>query len=390
MLSKTGDFQLVDFGLSRLSAEDGPLLAGTQHYVAPEALGDAPQVSVKADVWSAGVALCEALTGTWRGASAADVTARAGTWTPPVLPADIPAAFSTLLRLMLTVDPKDRPDCSTLLQHSAMMQVKKLASTGSTVSQTCTAGNLLGLPLRPDFVGREADLARLREFASVDGGAVIAGMRGMGGIGKSALALVLAHEWAPCYPDGQFFLNARGTQSSSATPESLLERVIHAYRPDERLPGDLDELCALYHAVLRGKRVLLLLDNARDAAQALPLIPPPGCALIITSRTGITLGTRAPLYVDRLSDYDAVVLLRRFVELSDSDVASIVKHCAGLPLALRLAGSVLALEASSLGRPPDVPSYVARLQGSRLAVLDEAAKTSGESTISSTLRVASH
>ena len=106
----------------------------------------------------------------------------------------------------------------------------------------------------------------------------------MGGIGKTALALVLAHEWVPDFPDAQLFLDARGTQANPPEAGDLLAQVIQTFHPTAKLPDDEGALQTLFYNTLRGKRVLLLLDNARDAAQVAPLIPPEGCALMVTSR----------------------------------------------------------------------------------------------------------
>lgn len=113
---------LADFGLAHFLRGDATRWAGSRPYVAPEVLTRAPAVCGKADIWSAGVLLYEALAGETSGATAGDAVscAEAGlAWAPPSLPAraDPSGVFSALLRLMLTVDPERRPDCSTLLQH---------------------------------------------------------------------------------------------------------------------------------------------------------------------------------------------------------------------------------------------------------------------------------
>ncbi len=244
---------------------------------------------------------------------------------------------------------------------------------------------LHNLPPRPaGFVGRERDLATLRALDPA-AGAVLTGLRGMGGIGKTALALVLAHEWAPRFPDAQLFLDARGTQPDPPSPQALMEQVIRAFHPEAgQLPDDPAALAGLYQQVLGGKKALLLLDNARDAAQARPLIPPAGCAFLVTSRQSILLGTVRPHDVGRLPDAEAAALLREFhPALTDAHAAALVKLCAGLPLALRLAGAHLALD----GPAPDVAGYLRQLGSGRLARLDAEAADAGEITISETLRL---
>ncbi len=130
----------------------------------------------------------------------------------------------------------------------------------------------------------------------------------------------------------------------------LLAGVIHMFHRTDKLPDDEAALKSLYHDVLHGKKALILLDNAHDAAQATPLIPPAGCALIVTSRSNFMLGNRPAYPVDKLPEAEAAALLRENCPaLTDADAAALVKLCAGLPLALRLAGAHLALDASERG-----------------------------------------
>ncbi len=244
------------------------------------------------------------------------------------------------------------------------------------------------LPPRPEgFVGRAADLAKLRAMDPA-AGTVLTGLRGMGGIGKTALALVLAHEWAPQFPGAQLFLEGRGTQDNPPGAGDLIAQVIQAFHPTERLPEELPALKSLYHDLLHGKRVLIVLDNARDAAQAAPLIPPAGCGLIVTSRSNFMLGNRPAHSVDRLPADEATALLRgHHAALGDAEAAELVLLCAGLPLALRLAGAHLALDAGERGGAPDVAGYLAKLRASRLGTLDAEAPDAALVSITETLRL---
>ncbi|MEY2879470.1 MAG: hypothetical protein RLZZ15_1850 [Verrucomicrobiota bacterium] len=239
-------------------------------------------------------------------------------------------------------------------------------------------------PLELGFVGRETDLAKLRALNPA-AGVVLTALHGMGGIGKTALALVLAHEWAPRFPDAQLVLDARGTQPNPPAARDLLAQVVAAFHPaGEKLPDDEGALQARYHATLHGRRVLLLVDNALDTAQVAPLRPPEGCGLIVTSRRPVMLGKRPPHDVDRLPEPHAIALLREhYPALGDADAAALAKLCAGLPLALRLAGAHLALD----GETPNVAAYLRALGGGRLRALDADAKDAGEISVSDTLRL---
>ncbi len=257
-----------------------------------------------------------------------------------------------------------------------------------TAASRNPAPTLHRLPPRPSgFVGREADLLQLRTL-NPESGAMLTGLRGMGGIGKTALALVLAHEWAPRFPDAQLFLDGRGTHAHPPSAGDLLAQVIQTFHPTAKLPDDESQLKSIYHDLLGKQRVLILLDNARDAAQVTPLIPPTGCALIVTSRHSFMLGKTAPYNVGKLPDAEAALLLREFYPvLGDVDAAALVKLCAGLPLALRLAGAHLALDAVERGGKANVAAYLRDLSSGRLATLDADAPDAGEVTISETLRL---
>ena len=234
-------------------------------------------------------------------------------------------------------------------------------------------------PTPTGFVGRTDDLAILRSRS--DQPTVLTGLRGMGGIGKTALGLVLAHEWAPRFPDAQLMLDGQGTSDRFPSGTELQSRVINAFHPDAKLPDDPQAIQFLYTQVLKGKHVLILLDNAKDTAQAKPLIPPAGCAFIVTSRKKILLVTQPPHDVGRLPDDEATALLCEFhPALSDEHAAALVKLCAGLPLALRLAGAHLAID-------DDASAYIRALSSDRLANFNADAPDAGEVTISETLRL---
>ena len=145
------------------------------------------------------------------------------------------------------------------------------------------------LPPPPaDFVGRDAELEKLT--SEMEAGATISGVRGMGGVGKTALALVVARRLAGRYPEAQIYINLHGASDQQAlTTAEAMAHVIRAFDPEARLPGSEAELAPIYRSALHGKRVLLLMDNAADRDQVEPLIPPRGCAMLVTSRQRFTL-----------------------------------------------------------------------------------------------------
>src|SRR5436305_627964 len=130
------------------------------------------------------------------------------------------------------------------------------------------------LPTPPaDFTGREEDLEFLRSKLSQGGTGAIFGLRGMGGVGKTTLALKLADELKPRFPDAQIYLDLKGVDLEPLTAAEAMAHVIRSFHPEARLPESEPELAGLYRTLLDGKRVLLLMDNAAPRKeQTEPLI----------------------------------------------------------------------------------------------------------------------
>jgi transcriptional regulator with XRE-family HTH domain/tetratricopeptide (TPR) repeat protein len=246
------------------------------------------------------------------------------------------------------------------------------------------------LPTRvPHFAGRARELAQLDglldEAASdqVTGatGVVISAIGGTAGVGKTALALHWAHRVAHRFPDGQLYANLRGFDAGSgrpADPGDVLRGFLDALGVHpERLPGDVEELAALYRSVLAGRRMLVLLDNAADIAQVRPLLPAsPACLVIVTSRRELAAlaareGARL-LRLDVLSETEANELLvarlgRERATAEPWAVTELATLCARLPLAL----SVVVARAAAAPNLP-LSSLAAELTelGGRLDALD--------------------
>ena len=198
-----------------------------------------------------------------------------------------------------------------------------------------------------DFTGREREVAELEALLSGDGAAAaITAIGGMGGIGKSALAIHVAHRLIARYPDGQLVIDMGGTTDQPLTPAAAMERVIHSFEPGARLPDEADAVAALYRSLLAGKRALIILDNALDGAQVRPLMPPPPCAAMVTSRRGMALDGVRSFNLDALSGSEAEGLLGGILgpdRVSDAEMAELAVACGRLPLALRVAGAFLNL-----------------------------------------------
>jgi tetratricopeptide (TPR) repeat protein len=194
-----------------------------------------------------------------------------------------------------------------------------------------------------DFVGREKEIADL--LATLRGGAsaAISGISGMGGIGKTELAFYVAERLRDVYTDAQLVVDMRGTDNTPRDPADALAACIRAFLgPEQRLPDDLQELTLIYRNVLEGKRALILLDNALDGAQARPLMPPAGSALLVTSRETIALSGMKRVMLEQLQQVEARELLHGIAPRVPADAADrICFLCGYLPLAIRAAGSLL-------------------------------------------------
>ena len=249
------------------------------------------------------------------------------------------------------------------------------AATVLTALSSIAPTRLHEVPPPPaDFTGREDELKEL--LASIEiGGVTISGLQGMGGIGKTALALKLVELLKPRYPDAQFFLDLKGASTQPLTVAEALAHVVRAYHPAAKLPDSESELRGLYLSVLDGQRALLLMDNAANAEQVEPLIPPAGCLLLVTSRQHFTVPGLAAKNLDTLSAADARDLLLTIAPRIETQADEIAALCGHLPLALRLAAAAM-VKYRNLS-PAD---YVRRLQDrqQRLQLIDASLSLSYE------------
>ncbi|WJK36360.1 AfsR/SARP family transcriptional regulator [Solwaraspora sp. WMMA2065] len=201
-----------------------------------------------------------------------------------------------------------------------------------------------------DFIGREAEIAAACNALApgrADGRAVpVVSVTGRAGIGKSALALHVAHRMLPDYPDGQLYASLDATQGST---EQVLRRFLRALGVDRAdIPVEIDEQTHLYRSRLAGQRILVVLDGVTDESQVQPLLPGSGtCGVLVTSRSALVGLPGAHRVRPRpLSPADGLRLLGRIIGHqrvdTEADAAdALVTFCGGLPLALRIAGARL-------------------------------------------------
>jgi tetratricopeptide (TPR) repeat protein len=210
-------------------------------------------------------------------------------------------------------------------------------------------------PPSADFVGREKEMTELLQ-ALEKGGVTISGLQGMGGIGKTALALKLAEQLKPNYPDAQFYLDLKGTSKESLSAKDAMAHVIRSYHPEAKLPEDESGLQGLYLSLLESKKALLLMDNATSAQQVKPLIPPAGSIMLITSRNLFTLSGFFIKNLNTLEPEDAKQLLLKIAPRISECADRIAALCGYLPLALEVAASAIN---KAINLAPD--EYVVRL-----------------------------
>ncbi|KMO96689.1 hypothetical protein ACS04_16770 [Streptomyces roseus] len=278
--------------------------------------------------------------------------------------------------------------------EAAAPDARRSAPSGAGSDRFPTLASLHGAPCTlppgiPDFTGRERELAEVLEACRQDAGEGprVVAIDGMGGCGKTSLAVRTAYQLAEEYPDGQLYADLRGftpgekPQRPAATLGGLL-RTLGV--PADSIPDDEAGLIGLWRATLTGRRLLLLFDNALDAGQVLPLLPSATeCLVLVTSRARlldldgadwISLGVMEP--------GESRVMLGEI--LGDSRVArepeaaaELADLCGHLPLALRLAVARLR------NRPRWTVRYLVERLEDETRRLDEL--SAGERSVAATL-----
>jgi hypothetical protein len=235
------------------------------------------------------------------------------------------------------------------VQAGSIQHVSLSGSLGRAVS----APRQLPLVV-PDFTGRAEHLAALDALLPNGGdvrpgAAVISAVDGTAGIGKTTLAVQWAHRVQHLFPDGTLYANLRGYgPGEPATASEVLDGFLRALgTPAEQMPVGVEAQAALYRSLMVGRQVLIVLDNANSPDQVRPLLPATGrCVVLVTSRdslTGlvVTEGARR-LTLDLLTEAEAfdlvaAVIGRDRVAAEPDAVADLIRWCARLPLALRIA-----------------------------------------------------
>ncbi len=275
---------------------------------------------------------------------------------------------------VLDLVPADRPIprlARATPAHSAVPAGQPAALADGPVRLDPVPGTSTPAQLPPavhGFAGRSRELAHLDAMLATTTvtrseapTVVISAVSGTAGVGKTALALHWAHRVAGEFPDGQLYVNLRGFDPGGAAlePCEALRGFLEAFDvPMARIPSSLDGRTALYRSLVSGKRILVVLDNARDVEQVRPLLPgSAGCLVVVTSRHRLTSLVAAegayPLILDTLTRTEARDLLSHRlgadrVAREPGAVDQIITSCARLPLALAIAAARAATQ-------PDFP-----------------------------------
>ena len=270
--------------------------------------------------------------------------------------------------------------CDEILQADGALTGLARTPDNGTLRRRRGLTPVSGLPRdTAALYGRGAELGRIlavlggpcSDIAGVAGVCVVSGM---GGAGKTALAVRAAHHLRALFPDGCLFLDLQGyAQAAAVTPAEALDRLLRRLGvAAEDIPFHPDDRAALFRDRLEGKRVLLFLDNARDMAQVMPLLPATsGCRVLITSRCNLTaLEDASRVRLGPLPLLDAINLVKALLadsllcdSIPEAECRSIALWCGCLPLAIRIAAARI--------RDDPWPNKPWLADGSRLAVLDD-------------------
>ncbi|MFD4639768.1 BTAD domain-containing putative transcriptional regulator [Lentzea sp. NPDC058436] len=260
-----------------------------------------------------------------------------------------------------------------ILNQDPSLDLVPAAVTFATEPKTPAPAELP--PDIPDFTGRDDEVATLTEALTAPrpGAVAVASIAGLGGLGKTTLAVHVAHAIAGRFPDGQLYADLRGASAEPTRPEDVLSRFLFALGiSGSSIPKTLDERAALFRSCLAGRRILVLLDNVAGEEQVRPLLPgQPGTAVLLTGRVRLVgLAGAGLLELDVLPSAQAMNLMRAIVGdervRTDPDAArEIIRLCGHVPLAVRISAARL------LGRRQWSLSHLAGVLGEERHRLDE-------------------
>jgi transcriptional regulator with XRE-family HTH domain len=245
------------------------------------------------------------------------------------------------------------------LTEASRRELQSIIRAARHANGSAAVADGLGAPFQlprdvDDFTGRYETLVRVRDHLATEcGGAPtsvpVCVVAGMAGVGKTTLAVHVAHQLGARFRDGQFFVDLHGTGARPLEANEVLGELLRPLGlPGAGVPGNVDQRATLWRGHLAGRRALVVLDDVATEAQIRHVLPgTPGCGVLITSRTRLAGLDGAKLIgLDLLPADQAMQLLARIagpdrIGSQRAAAEAIVRFCAGLPLAVRLAGARL-------------------------------------------------
>jgi DNA-binding SARP family transcriptional activator len=347
----------LDAAELRITAE---LACGSHAQVIPELRRLLADHSLRENLW---LLLMRALDGAGRHAEALEAYGQARRVLAEELGVDPGAELRQYHAELLAKDDaltRDTGDAPGSISGGVVAAGSRSAPSGSAPGEPRVARSVPAPAQLPadvaDFTGREDQIKHLCDLLAsggveADPGAVrIALVAGSGGLGKTSLAVHAAHRVSGGFPDGQLYVDLLGATPQPLPPADVLARFLRDLGVDGRdIPADDDERAARYRTVLAGHRMLIVLDNARDAAQVRPLLPgTASCAVLVTTRSRMPdLASTRLVDLNVLADDEALILFTKVVgderaAAEPEATAELLLACAGLPLAIRICAARLA------------------------------------------------
>ena len=347
----------LDASELRITAE---LACGSHAQVIPELRRLLADHSLRENLW---MLLMRALDGAGRHAEALEAYGQARRVLAEELGVDPGAELRQYHAELLAKDDaltRDTGDAPGSISGGVVAAGSRSAPSGSAPGEPRVARSVPAPAQLPadvaDFTGREDQIKHLCDLLAsggveADPGAVrIALVAGSGGLGKTSLAVHAAHRVSGGFPDGQLYVDLLGATPQPLPPADVLARFLRDLGVDGRdIPADDDERAARYRTVLAGHRMLIVLDNARDAAQVRPLLPgTASCAVLVTTRSRMPdLASTRLVDLNVLADDEALILFTKVVgderaAAEPEATAELLLACAGLPLAIRICAARLA------------------------------------------------
>jgi transcriptional regulator with XRE-family HTH domain len=246
------------------------------------------------------------------------------------------------------------------LTDASRRELDSIIRASRRAAGSTAAGDGLGRPCQlprdvDDFTGRSESIASVRDHLVTACGdepvsVPVCAVAGMAGVGKTTLAVHVAHQMRELFHDGQYYVDLRGLSARPLHPAEVLEGFLRTLDIDGAgIPEQVDQRATLWRTRLAGRRVLVVLDDAATEEQVRPVLPgTPGAGVLITSRARLAGLDGAKLIgLDVLPSGEAIQLLGRIagperISSQQDATAAVLRFCAGLPLAVRLAGARLA------------------------------------------------